>query len=170
MKDDLISVAEVDLRYGREAIPFAYDESWELLAPPSEASSPEPLTDLEIDAAIDVPIDSPPLEEIIDSQETVLVVVSDATRATASDQIVNVLVRRLVQLSVSPANISIIFATGIHRRVTTDEQRALLTPFITQRLRIINHDPHDSSNLIELGATEAGTPVEVNRASKIFRM
>lgn len=167
MKDDLISVAEVNLRYGRGAIPFAYDESWELLAP-ADASSPYPLTDLEIDAALDVPIDSPPLEEIISPHETVLIVVSDATRATASDQVVNVLVRRLVQLSIPPANISIIFATGIHRRVTLEERHALLTPFIMQRLRVIDHDPYDQSNLIELGATERGTPIEINRALEEF--
>lgn len=167
MKDRLLPVAEVKLRYGRGVLPFVYDESFELLAPP-DAAAPTPLTDLEIDTALDAPIDSPPLEDIIDSHETVLIVVSDATRSTASEQIVNVLVRRLVQLSVSPANISVIFATGIHRRVTAEERRALLTPFITQRIRILDHDPFDPSSLVELGTTDAGTSVEVNRALEEF--
>ncbi|MEJ7711585.1 MAG: nickel-dependent lactate racemase [Pyrinomonadaceae bacterium] len=168
MNDDLIPVAEVDLQYGKSLIPFAFDESFELLVPP-EASPPlAPLTDPEIDLALDVPIDSPPLEDIISPQETVLIVVSDATRPTASDQVVNILVRRLVQLSISPANISIIFSTGIHRRVTDEEKRQLLTPFITQRIRTIDHDPHDRSNLIELGTTETGTPIEVSRTLEEF--
>ena len=74
---------------------------------------------------LDNPIDSKPLEEIVKPGETVLIVVPDATRQTASGQIVNLLVRRLIANGTMPFNISIIFATGIHRKVTEDEKREL---------------------------------------------
>src|SRR5918998_1483334 len=90
------------------------------------------LSDAEIGAAIDNPIDSQPLEEIISPGESVLVVVSDATRATGSAQLLNILVRRLIQLGVAPYDLRIIFATGIHRPVTPEEKRELLTPFVVQ--------------------------------------
>jgi nickel-dependent lactate racemase len=64
----------------------------------------------------------PALDEIVSSDDSVLIVVSDATRATASAQIVNLLVRRLVQAGVSPAAMAMIFATGIHRPVTEKEK------------------------------------------------
>jgi nickel-dependent lactate racemase len=44
----------------------------------------------------------------------------------------------------------------------------LLTPFIVQRLRIIQHDAYDQSNLITLGTTEGGVAVEVNSALREF--
>ena len=97
-----------------------------------------------------------------------LVVVSDATRATASAQIVNLLVRRLLQSGVSPAKIGIIFATGIHRAVTAKEKIDLLTPFIAQRVKTIDHNAYDSDRLITLGKTLRGTVVEVNSALKEF--
>ena len=97
-----------------------------------------------------------------------LIVVSDATRATASAQVVNLLVRRLVQAGVSPARIAVIFATGIHRPVSEKEKAELLTPFIVQRLRILQHDAYDRAKLTTLGKTERGVTVEVNSALKEF--
>src|SRR6185295_19047671 len=57
---------------------------------------------------------------------------------------------------------------GIHRPVTPEEKVELLTPFIAQRVRTIDHSASDASQLISLVTTERGTPVEVNRALKEF--
>lgn len=136
-----------------------------MLAAPGETGK-HPLSDVEIGAAIDAPFESPPLDEIVSSGDSVLIVVSDATRESGSAQVVNLLVRRLIESSVAPSGINIIFATGIHRAVTPDEKRALVTPFIAQRIKLLDHDAYDSSELVSLGTTERGTPVEVNRALK----
>jgi len=156
----------IQLGYGREIISFDYDpERFEVLAPNHSAP---PLTDGEIGAAIDYPIDSPPLEDLIDARDTVLIVASDATRATGSAQIINLLVRRLIQFGVMPSDIAIIFATGIHRPVSDKEKAELLTPFIAQRVRIVDHDAYDQRNLLQIGTGPDGAPIEVNRALKEF--
>jgi len=158
-------MATIELGYGANSIAFEYDEAhYEVLAPnePDDA----PLADAEIGSALDAPIESEPLEEIVAAGDTVLVIVSDATRATGSAQLINLLARRLIQSGISASDLAIIFATGIHRAPTADEKRELLTPFIAQRIRTINHNASDPSNLIRLGATERGTPIEVNRALK----
>lgn len=152
-----------ELAYGRGAIPFEFDEGrLETLAPP--ASEERPLTDAEIGAAIDDPFDSQPLEEIISPGESVLIVVSDATRATGSAQVVHILARRLIQLGVAPHDLRIIFATGIHRPVTREEKSELLSPFIVQRVRALDHDAADASKHVSFGETERGTPIELDRA------
>src|SRR5919106_603123 len=127
---------EIDLPYGRNAIKFSGDvDRFPVISDGSISETP--LTDFEVGAAFDSPIDSPPLDEIVDSNDSVLIVVSDATRPTASGQIVNLLVRRLVQIGVSPARMAVIFATGIHRPVTEREKLELLTPFIVQRVQLL---------------------------------
>jgi nickel-dependent lactate racemase len=63
---------------------------------------------------------------------------------------------------------AIIFATGIHRPVTEKEKVELLTPFIVQRLQIIQHDAYDQSRLSTLGTTQSGVTVEVNSALQEF--
>ena len=160
-------MAVVQLGYGKGTLSFTFDEKrYDILS--DDRDSLRPLSDIEIGAALDAPIASPPLDEICSASDSVLIVVSDATRTTASAQVVNLLVRRLIQYGVLPGNIAIIFATGIHRPVTEQEKVELLTPFIAQRVRILNHDANDPKQMVALGTTERGTPVELNRALKDY--
>lgn len=152
----------IQLGYGRDTISLDYDDArFEVLAPRQHA---RPLTDGEIGAALDNPIDSPLLEDLIEPGDSVLIVASDATRATGSAQIINLLVRRLIQNGVATSEIAIIFATGIHRAVRETETAELLTPFIAQRIRTINHDAYDPAALVQIGTGADGSPIEVNRA------
>ena len=153
----------VELGYGRGSLAFEFEGGrFEVLE--RQAADERPLTDAEIGALIDDPYDSQPLEEIISPGESILIVVSDATRATGSAQVVNLLVRRLIQLGVAPHDLRVIFSTGIHRRVTREEKAELLTPFIVQRVRTLDHDAADPSRHVSFGETERGTPVELDRA------
>src|SRR5689334_21080269 len=157
----------IQMSYGQTSIEFDYDPArFDLIAP--QANDWHPLSDSEINAALDAPIDSPPLEDLINAGYTVLIVASDATRATGSAQIINLLVRRLIQNGTAPGDIAIIFATGIHRAVRPEEKTQLLTSFIAQRIRTIDHDANDSAQLIQIGMMECGTPIEVNRALKEY--
>ena len=158
---------EIQLAYGTDKIPFAVDEDrFQILT--SNTSTRPALTDFEIGSALDSPIASAPLEKLLSPGESVLIVTSDATRASASAQIINLLVRRIVQQGISPADITIIFATGIHRPTTPAEKQQLLTPFITQRIKVLDHDAFDQTQLTLLGTTERGTPIEVNRKLREF--
>jgi nickel-dependent lactate racemase len=157
----------IQLGYGRGSIEFVYDLArFEVLAP--DERELHPLSDVQIGAALEEPIGSPPLDQLIGPGDSVLIVASDATRATGSAQIINLLVRRLIQADVAPGDIAIIFATGIHRPVTDAEKVELLTPFIAQRVRTIDHDAYEPSQLVQIGATARDYPVEVNRALKDF--
>jgi nickel-dependent lactate racemase len=160
-------MAQIQLQYGQSSLGLNLPGDRYKILSGNEQSSVA-LTDEQIGAAFDTPIESKPLHELFASGDSVLLVVSDATRATACDQIVNLFVRRLIELGVSPRDIAIIFATGIHRHVTAAEKIQLLTPFIVQRVRTLDHDANDGSSMISFGTTERGTPVEVNRALKDF--
>lgn len=160
-------MATIDLPYGNGFLSLPFDETRFSVLDRSHSES-GPLTDVEIGEALDSPIDSPSLDQLLNPEDSVLIVVSDATRATASAQIVNLLVRRIIQFGVSPSQIAIIFATGIHRPVTVDEKRELLTPFIFQRIRTIDHDANDSGALFDAGMTSRGTRVQLNKALREF--
>jgi nickel-dependent lactate racemase len=160
-------IDEIELPYGRQSVKFSYDAARFSVFTKNSATD-TPLSDFEIGASFDSPIGSRPLDEIAGSDDSVLIVVSDATRATASAQVVSLLVRRLVQTGVSPARIAIIFATGIHRPVSEKEKTELLTPFVVQRLQILQHDAYEPANLTTLGTTQSGIAVEVNSALKAY--
>lgn len=152
----------ITLKYGNYQIPLDYDEN--LFTVLGDEKQETALTDVEIGAAFDNPIDSKPIEEIVQPNETVLIVVPDATRRVAAGQIVNLLVRRLIANGTLPFEITCIFATGIHRAVTESEKQNILTPFIAQRIKTLNHNARDLIALTRIGETVRGTPIELNRA------
>lgn len=152
----------IDLKYGRDSFPFEYDaERFEVLGNPTEKPV---LSDAEIGNRLDDPVDSLRLEELINASQSVLIVVPDATRQTGCGQVVNLVVRRLIANGTAAHDIRIIFATGIHRKVTEAEQQAILTPFIAQRIKTLDHDPRDLMQIVRLGETSGGIPVELNRS------
>jgi nickel-dependent lactate racemase len=152
----------IDLRFGDTAIPIEFDDSrFDIL---HGAEIGPPLSDLEIGERLDNPIDSPPLEDIAAAGDSVLIVVPDATRQTAAGQIVNLIVRRLLANGTAGHDIRIIFATGIHRPVTEAEKAAILTPFIAQRIKTVDHDPRDLMRLMNFGTTSGGIDITLNRA------
>ncbi|MEP6923089.1 MAG: nickel-dependent lactate racemase [Pyrinomonadaceae bacterium] len=153
----------INLAYGKGKTEFAFNaDRFNVLS--GKTIDENPLSDAEINAALDAPIDSDPLETVIEAGDTVLIIVPDATRQAASGQIVNLLVRRLIANGVMPFDIRIIFATGIHRQITIEEKRELITPFIFQRVKTLDHNPRDLVQLVNLGTTQRGTTIELNRA------
>ncbi len=151
----------IQLRYGYKEIPFEFDESrFEVISREEERNT---LSDLEIGRLFDQPFDANPIEEQIKTGESVLLVVPDATRKVGSGQIVNLLVRRLIANGTLPFEIGIIFATGLHRRVTPTEKAEIVTPFIARRVNMFDHDPSNLMGFLNLGKTGSGIPIELNR-------
>ncbi|MFN2500572.1 MAG: nickel-dependent lactate racemase [Pyrinomonadaceae bacterium] len=152
----------IHLKYGRSSIPFEYEDGWfDVLR---GLSSPNPRSDAELGQKLDSTIGSAPLEEIVRPGETVLMVLPDATRQTGAGQVVNLLIRRLIANGTGAHDIRIIFATGIHRAVTDEEKAQIVTPFIFQRIKTLDHHPRDLMQIATLGETKEGIPIEVNRA------
>lgn len=156
----------VRIPYGSNSFDLLFDPS--AFAVLGGTREEMPLSDRELGLAIDEPVGCLRLEEIVDDGGSVLIVVPDATRRSASGQIVNLLIRRLIAAGVLPYEISAIFATGIHRPVTENERREILTSFVAQRTPAIDHRPRDLMNIVRLGETRGGIPVELNRAVTSF--
>ncbi|MBC7239465.1 MAG: nickel-dependent lactate racemase, partial [Chloroflexi bacterium] len=91
------------------------------------------------------------------------IVVSDITRPIPYKEVLPVLLEYLNRCGVKDEDITILIATGLHRGLTPQEQRDLYGEEIVERVKVVNHDYKDSSNLIRIGKTSRGTPIEVNR-------
>lgn len=153
---------QIQLKYGRQDLTFEHDpERFTVLSP---YDSKVPLTDVEIGRRLDDPIGSEILEDLVRPGESVLFVVPDITRQVGCGQVVNLMVRRLIANGTAAHDIRIIFATGIHRKVTEGEKAEILTPFIAQRIKTLDHDPRDLAQLVNLGVIGDAVPIELNRA------
>ncbi|MEZ5347195.1 MAG: nickel-dependent lactate racemase [Pyrinomonadaceae bacterium] len=151
---------EIPLRYGNTHFDLKFDpERFEVLG--TQENLPA-LSDHEIGEKLDSPIGEK-VESLSKPGESFLIVVPDATRVSGCGQIVNLLVRRLIANGTMPYEINIIFATGIHRKVTDSEKERILTPFIAQRIKTLDHDAKDLMQFVRLGETMDGIPIELNR-------
>ncbi len=157
---------DIHLKYGRHPIPFVFDDTRFIILDSPHQN--RPLPDVEISRKLDSPIGSKLLEDIVGAGETVLFVVPDATRRTACGQVINLLVRRLIANGTAPHEMSVIFSTGIHRPVTAEEKEEILTPFISQRIKTLDHNPRDLAQIVRMGETSGGISIELNRALTEF--
>jgi len=119
-----------------------------------------------IEEALSHPIESLPLTQMLKGQEKVLVVVDDYTRSTPVQKILPCLIKELERVGVKKDGIQILVALGTHRPMTEEEMIGKFGQELSKQYSIINHSWWDPSQLVNLGETEKGTPILVNRMVK----
>jgi nickel-dependent lactate racemase len=151
-------VHKTSLKYGSKVI------SKELQARVLTSETPQKLPDSEeeIRRALACPIASPSLAQIVKADERVAIVTSDITRYTGSEIYLPILVEELNRCGVDDNDIEIIIALGIHRKQTVDEHRKILGS-LYGRIAVYDHECDDSEQLVDLGRTSSGLPVQINR-------
>jgi nickel-dependent lactate racemase len=152
----------VNLGYGAQQIPFRYDpQQFRLLT--RHDTTAAPLTDAGLHAALDAPINSPRLEDVVKPHERVVIVVPDATRAACVNRIAPLLVERLNTHGLSDSQISFLIGGGIHRAPTAAEIHGIVGSELPARIEVHPHDANDAASHASLGTTARGTPVVLNR-------
>jgi nickel-dependent lactate racemase len=116
-----------------------------------------------IERAFSQPIGSAPLSQILKGNKAVLIIVDDYTRNTPVKKIFPRLFKELERCGIQRSRIKILIALGTHRPMTEDEMVKKFGGEILKRFRILNHTWWDRTQLINLGETERGTPILVNR-------
>lgn len=116
-----------------------------------------------IEYALDNPLGSPLLEKIVRSGEKVLIVTSDITRPMPSYKVLPSVISRLTKAGIPDTDITVVFALGNHRKHTEEEKEKLAGPEIYKRIRCIDSDQED---VVNLGTTSGGTPVDLFRPVK----
>ena len=114
--------------------------------------------------ALQQPVDSPRLDGVVRPGEKVCIVIPDISRLWQSPQIyVPEVVAALNACGIPDADMTLLVATGAHRRHTPEEHVRLVSPEVARRIRIVDHQCRDEADLVEVGTTSRGTPIRVNR-------
>jgi len=152
------------LRYGKEDVRFSIPEAhllYELVG--RNRKAPADLA-AAYRYALDHPIDSPPLKELIRPGDKVVITVSDITRGWQRNaDTLPLLFGYLNERGVSDEDVTVIIAVGAHRQNTEAEFTELCTEGICRRVRVVNHDAWDTRNMVYLGRTSRGTEASLNR-------
>ena len=115
----------------------------------------------EVQRALEEPIGTPRLRDIVKPGEKIAIVTSDVTRPLPTYTIMPALLDELYHAGAKPQDITLVFALGCHRKHTEDEKRKLAGERAFSEIECIDSDMTDT---VLLGTTRRGTPVEITRA------
>ncbi|NVM53302.1 MAG: nickel-dependent lactate racemase [Candidatus Helarchaeota archaeon] len=155
-------MVEIFIKYGDSEIPYEIHKKnlWEIVETKDEPTgvSDKPK---EIERAIQNPIGSPNLPQIIKARSNVVITQDDHTRGTPGYLTVPPLLNTLNLCGVPDENITLIFACGTHRAVKSEEQKKLVGEEVFERIMCVSHDC-DAPDLVKLGTTSRNTEVKIN--------
>ena len=117
----------------------------------------------EVRRALKKPIGTPSLQELVGPKDKVIIVGDDITRPTPQSIIVPVLLDELNAVGIPNENIQVIIALGTHREMGEKEIREKYGSEVVKRVPVVNHDFKDLKKLVDMGKTETGIPISVNK-------
>ena len=109
------------------------------------------------------PIDSPPLSKVVRPGEKACIVVNDITRLTKSEVFIPVIVNELNSAGISDADITILYANGLHRLMNEEEKKQIVGENVYGRVKTIQNDGI-KSKFAYVGTTSRGNQIYVNKA------
>jgi nickel-dependent lactate racemase len=116
-----------------------------------------------IRAALSDPIGSPPVRALAQRGDTVCIVFTDITRASPDHLLVPALLAELEAAGVRDEDITLLCGIGMHRPSTPEEKVAKLGQAVVDRYRVVDNEPQNPAALVDLGQTESGIPLSVNK-------
>lgn len=154
---------KITLPYGQEKASFnVQDEMFIAMldpAPVTPAANPA----AEISRAIDEPIGSPPLSEIVRGDKKVVIIIDDDSRPTPVSTILPILTQKLEAAGVSHENIRIVVALGSHRYMTEQEMEKRTGSAIYSRYQVMNSEFRDPAGLVYVGDTPDGVKIMASK-------
>jgi hypothetical protein len=138
--------------------------------PPGVSLDLQPVADLgaAIEAALDSPLDRPPLRDQVRSGSKVLVAFDDATvpcYAPVWSLGLKAILDRLESAGVRDQDITLMCANALHRQLTRDEIAKLIGDDLVKAAgdRLVCHDAEDPAGMAEIGRTPNGYQVDLNK-------
>jgi len=152
-----------ELKLGKEKVNYKLKE--ENFLGLLETNKDYKLTEDEIiKDSLENPIESDKLRNIVNKGEKVCIIVSDVTRMYQKPNVfLPHIVKELKAGGVEDSDIIFLCALGSHRKQTPEEHRKILGDKLYEKYEIIDHDCDDDNNLVNIGTTSRGTPVEINK-------
>ena len=150
-----------ELNYGKGTISFEIPDANFQGKIVANKVEPELIGEAAVLMALENPIGSPRLKDLVKAEDKVVIVTSDITRPVPSYRILPLVIDELKAGGVLPSQITVVFGLGSHRPHTEDEMRALVGDKVWEMgVRLVDSTPDDC---VELGICRNGTPADISR-------
>lgn len=160
----------VTLPYGDQRIEVTLPDSATVVRGLGGGSRLEPVADQEaaVRAAIAAPLGVPRIRDSVRPGARVLIAFDDPTVPSwgpVRRLAIEAVLEELAAAGVAESNVHLVCANALHRKWTRDELAWIIGRELVDRFgpRLTCHDAEDPENLVDLGTTASGYPVEVHR-------
>ncbi|MBN1574395.1 MAG: nickel-dependent lactate racemase [Deltaproteobacteria bacterium] len=116
--------------------------------------------------AIEKPIGTNPFRELLFGKKRILIITDDVTRPTPVREIAEVMLTEITKAGIRDKDVMFLISLGTHRAMTEGEIKKRFGEEISARYRIFNHSWDKPETLIDMGSTETGIEIYVNREVK----
>jgi nickel-dependent lactate racemase len=123
---------------------------------------PVPAQSTVAEKALQHPIGAPPLTELLRPDRRVVIIVDDITRPTPAARVLPPILERIERAGIPDDAVTFFMALGTHRPMTDTELGQKLGHDVLRRFRIVNRE-YLAGDFVDLGRTESGTPIEMDR-------
>ena len=147
--------------YGWKPEELAFPGGWTVQERRMKGHGAPPLTSREMAERFDDPVGTPPLRELAKGKKRCAIIFDDMTRPTKTWQILPPVLEELRRGGLRDGQIVFVMASGAHSGRMLSDFRKKLREDVPERFLVFNHNPYE--NLVDLGETSRGTPVQVNR-------
>ncbi|WP_350449597.1 nickel-dependent lactate racemase [Aminobacterium mobile] len=152
------------MNYGKKSVEFSIPSNNLLGVIDSEPLASEGSEEEIIRRALENPIGSPRLGELVKPGDSVCIIVSDITRAWQRMWVyLPFIVDELNKAGIRDEDIVFLSATGTHREQTPEEHNQLLGEELSKRFTVVDHTCLAHEDMVYIGTTSYGTPVKVNK-------
>lgn len=149
---------DIELGYGKGKIKVSVpDKNVVSILTPNELKAELTGTE-EVRRAIENPIGSGRLKDIVKKGEKACIITSDITRPMPSKTVLPEVISELNLGGVEDEDITVVFALGNHRAHTEEEKKYLVGDNIYSKIRCVDSD---QKRVVRVGTTSFGTPVDI---------
>ena len=156
---------KVQLAYGDGRLEIDLPEGATVITPHEQAGLADEAGSFR--AALESPTGTGPLRERVGHGGRICIVFTDITRATPNERIIPWLLDYLHGCGVTREQITLLNALGTHRPNTHEELCKLLTPQVVRDYRVLNHEPENAAELVQVGLTGSGAPASPPLANTV---
>ena len=152
------------MNYGRSGLSLELPDQWDVTVIRKKQMPilPDPVAAM--DRALREPVGSKTLTEEAINCSKVCILICDVTRPVPNGLILPAVIRELLETGLSPEQITVMVATGLHRPNEGDELREVVgDDWVFNTVKIVNHFARNDADHVDLGLTSRGTSIKLDR-------
>ena len=162
------SPMKIKLEYGRQGLDVELPDKNVVQTLAYREADPLADPQATLRQVLESPNGSPSLGELAQGKQQACILICDVTRPVPNPLILGEVLKDLERAGMTPDQILILIATGLHRPNVGDELREMVGDEIYDRYRIENHDGQDMDAHVHLGESPNGVPIWIDRTGCDF--